>query len=475
MRKTKIICTIGPATESEEMIKQLIQNGMNVARLNFSHGSHEEHRKKIETIKKVRDELGVAVGIMLDTRGPEVRIGTFKNNSVKLTAGQSFILTTDESEGSEKIVSINCKNLPNDINIGSSILIDDGLIELKVLGKNETQIICRVLNDGVLSGKKSVNIPGIMLNIPFVSEKDHADLLFGVEMQVDFIAASFTRCAEDIIELKRVLENAGGENIQIIAKIENSDGVSNADEILDVCDGVMIARGDMGVEIPFEELPNIQKSLINKCYRTGKRAITATQMLNSMIDNPRPTRAETTDVANAVYDGTSAVMLSGETATGKYPIESLVAMSKIAERAELDIDYIEKLKNMNSLPYPGVTKAISHATCSTAHELCAAAIITFTKTGRTARMISSYRAECPIISCTADRDVYNKLSISWGVIPLMAEEQSSTDALFEHAVNRALGAGLIKNGDLVVITAGVPLGISGSTNILKVHIAGATS
>ena len=472
MRKTKIICTLGPATDSEEMVYRLIQNGMNVARLNFSHGSYEEHRNRIETVKRVRQDLGVSVGIMLDTRGPEVRIKTFRDGRVTLNPGQTFVLTTEEAEGDEHQVSVTYQNLPRDVEKGARVLIDDGLIEMVVEDKSDTALICRVLNGGIVSDKKSINVPGAALNMPFVSEKDEKDLLFGIEQDVDFIAASFTRSAADILEMKRVLEMNGGANIQIIAKLENGDGVRNADEILKVCDGIMVARGDMGVEIPFEELPHIQKQLINKCYRTGKRAITATQMLDSMIKNPRPTRAETTDVANAVYDGTSAIMLSGETAVGKYPIESLMTMSRIAERAESEIDYVDQLKRMPDFLSPSVTNAISHATCSTAHDLGAAAIIAFSQSGHTARMISSFRPQCPIISCTPSEKIFHQLSMSWGLIPVMAQVQSSTDDLFEHAVERAMATGVVKHGDLAVITAGVPLGISGTTNILKVHIIG---
>lgn len=472
MRRTKIICTLGPATDSEEMVCRLIQNGMNVARLNFSHGNYEEHRRRIQMIKRVREDLDASVGIMLDTKGPEVRIGDFKNGKVLLSAGDTFTLTTSEGEGDESHVSINYKALPQDVKPGTHILIDDGLIELSVENKTDTEIICRVLNGGVISNKKSINIPGVSLNIPFVSEKDRSDIEFGIEQDIDFIAASFTRCAADILEIKKILEQHSATNIQIIAKIENDEGVRNVDEILKVCDGIMIARGDMGVEVPFEELPHIQKNLINKCYRIGKRAITATQMLDSMIKNPRPTRAETTDVANAVYDGTSAIMLSGETAMGKYPIESLITMSRIAERAEQEVDYVEQLRMMLNFAVPSVTNAISHATCSTAHDLGAAAIINFTQSGRTARMISSFRPQCPIISCTPNRKVFHQLSMSWGVVAVMGEQQSNTDDLFEHAVDRAMSTGLVKHGDLVVITAGVPLGVTGTTNILKVHIVG---
>lgn len=470
MRKTKIICTLGPATDSEEMITGLIENGMNVARLNFSHGSYDEHRRRIDMVKRVRESLGAPVGIMLDTKGPEIRLGFFDKNRVELAPGQIFTLTSKEVVGNEERVSISYEGLPKEVEIGTRILIDDGLIEMEVEEKNGDEVKCRVKNGGIVSDRKSVNVPDITLNVPFVSDKDRQDLLFGIEQDVDFIAASFTRSAADILEMKRILEANNGGGIQLIAKIENGDGVRNVDEILEVCDGIMIARGDMGVEVPFEELPNIQKKLISKCYRTGKRAITATQMLDSMIKNPRPTRAETTDVANAVYDDTSAIMLSGETAVGKYPIESLKTMSLIAERAEQEVDYVAKLKEMPGFRMPSIANAIAHATCSTAHDLGAAAIINFTRSGNSARMISSYRPKCPIISCTEIKKKFYQMSMSWGLVPVMAREQSNTDELFAHAVERALSTGLVKQGDLTVLTAGVPVGVSGSTNILKAHV-----
>lgn len=470
MRKTKIICTLGPATDSEEMIEKLIKNGMNVARLNFSHGSYEEHRRRIEMVKRVREKLGAPVGIMLDTKGPEIRIGTFESGKVNLIAGQSFTLTTEDITGNEEIVSITYNSLPAEVEIGTRILIDDGLIELQVQDKDSVRIHCVVKNGGTVSNRKSINVPDITLKVPFVSERDKKDLIFGIEQDVDFIAASFTRSADDVLSMKRILIENNGGDIQLIAKIENGDGVRNVDEILNVCDGIMIARGDMGVEVPFEELPHIQKKLINKCYRTGKRAITATQMLESMINNPRPTRAETTDVANAVYDDTSAIMLSGETAVGKYPIESLQTMARIAERAEKEVDYITKLRDMPGFRMPSIANAIAHATCSTAHDLGAAAIICFTRSGNTARMISSYRPKCPIISCTEGKKNFYQMSMSWGLVPVMAVEQSNTDELFAHAVERALDKKLIKPGDLTVMAAGVPVGVSGTTNILKAHV-----
>ncbi len=471
MRKTKIICTIGPATDSEDMMRSLMQNGMNVARLNFSHENHESHAKRIETFKKVRDELGLPVGLLLDTKGPEIRLGTFKEGGTELEVGQMFTLTTQEIEGTNKKAHINYSGLPNDININDRILIDDGLIELLVKAIEGSDILCRVINGGPVSNRKSVNVPGVKLSMPFVSEQDKKDIVFAIEHDVDFIAVSFARSAMDVLDIKNVLEKNGGK-IQVISKIENQDGVNNIDEILKVSDGIMVARGDMGVEIPFEELPRIQKELIEKCYRAGKKVITATQMLESMTNNPRPTRAEATDVANAVYDGTSAVMLSGETAIGKYPIESLMTMSRIAETAEDDIDYMENFRNLRPDEAKNVTNAISHATCMTAHDLGAAAIITVTRSGYTARMVSSFRPACPIITCATDKKTCYELALSWGVLPIMSEVKPSTDELFEHAVDLALKTGLVSHGDIVTITAGVPLGISGTTNILKVHIVG---
>ncbi len=472
MRKTKIICTIGPATEDEKMIRLLMENGMNVARMNFSHGDHKSHAETVEKLKKLRKELNLPVGIMLDTKGPEIRLGTFAEGPIELKKGANFTLTTEDVQGTLERASVSYKDIAKDVNVRDRIMINDGLIELVALAVEKNEILCKVVNGGTVSDRKSINLPGVRLSMTYVSEKDKNDLLFGIEHDVDFIAASFARNAMDILEIKSVLEKNGGKHIQIIAKIENQEGVNNIDEILKVSDGIMVARGDMGVEIPFEELPRIQKELIQKCYRAGKKVITATQMLESMANNPRPTRAEATDVANAVYDGTSAIMLSGETAIGKYPIESLKTMSRIAETSEDDIDYLEKFNQLKPDIINNVTNAISHATCMTAHDLGAAAIITVTKSGYTARMISSFRPACPIISCALDMQTCYKLSLSWGVIPIMSEVKGSTDELFEHAVDLALDTGIVRHGDLVAITAGIPLGISGTTNILKVHIVG---
>lgn len=472
MRKTKIVCTLGPATDNEDILRQLALCGMDVARFNFSHQTHEDHQRRVDMIKKLRGELGLPLAMLLDTKGPEIRLGLFKNKNVDLKEGQTFTLTTDEIEGDENRVSISFKGLPSDVEVGMHILIDDGLVDLTVTEKTDTDITCRVCNSGRLSNNKGVNVPDAHLSLPFISPKDRDDLLFGIKNGFDFVAASFTRTASDILEIRSILENNGGSNIRIIAKIENKDGVQNIDDIIKVSDGIMVARGDMGVEIPIEEIPHLQKLLIKKVYNAGKVVITATQMLDSMIKNPRPTRAEATDVANAIYDGTSAIMLSGETAAGLYPVEAVKMMSRIAARTESDIDYRSLLAKRSLEDSHNVTNAIAHATCTTAHGIGAAAVITVTKSGKTARLISKFRPACPIIGCTPDEQVYRQLALSWGVVPVLTEEKSNSDELFNHAVDRSVAAGLLKSGDLVVITAGVPLGVSGTTNLLKVDIVG---
>ncbi len=472
MRRTKIICTMGPATDNEEVLKDLMLAGMDVARLNFSHGTHEEALERINLIKKVREELDIPVAILLDTKGPEVRVKNFKKGKVQLKEGQKFTLCTDDVEGDETQVSITYSNLPNDVKVGNRILIDDGLIEMEVLSVKGTRILCHVKNGGVVSDKKGVNIPNVSLSMPYMSQKDMDDILFGIREDVDFIAASFVRTADDIKEIKNLLQNNGGRNIRIIAKIENAEGVQNIDDIVRETHGIMIARGDMGVEIDMQDLPVIQKRLIKKTYRAGKVVITATQMLDSMIRNPRPTRAETTDVANAIYDGTSAIMLSGETAIGKYPVETVKTMASIAERTENDIDYVKRLDRMNFDSRMDVTNAISHATCTTAHDLHAAAIIALTYSGGTAMQLSRFRPSCPIIAPTLSIKARRQLNLSWGVIPIMSEARSNTDELFDHAVECAQKTGLIKDGELVVITGGAPMGVAGTTNIMKVHLVG---
>ena len=472
MRKTKIICTLGPASDSPEMIRQLMLSGMNGARFNFSHATHEYAKEKLAVVKQLRQELKLPVATILDTKGPEIRIGTFKNHKVELKEGQLFTLTTEEVEGTENQVSITYKDLPKDIEEGRTVLLDDGLIEMKVMTKTETTIVCRVENGGMISDRKGINVPGTKLSMPFISERDRSDIIFGIEEGFDCIAASFTRNAEDILAVRKILDEHDWHSINIIAKIENAEGVENIDQILRVVDGIMVARGDMGVEIPLEDVPILQKKLIKKAYLAGKQVITATQMLDSMIKNPRPTRAESTDVANAIYDGTSAIMLSGETAAGSYPVEALKTMVRIAERTEEAIDYIHRFQSRETIANFDVTNAISHATCTTAHDLGASAIITVTMSGVTARQLSKFRPASPIVACTNRETVYHQLSLSWGVIPMQIETETDSESLFEHAVEAAQRAGLVHSGDLVVITAGVPLGVSGTTNMMKVDVVG---
>ena len=472
MRRTKIVCTLGPSTDKEEVLRNLMKNGMNVARMNFSHGTHEEQKARLDMIKKLREELNLPVAALLDTKGPEIRIGDVEGGTLELKPGQEFTLTTEEMLGTEKKVTITYKELYKDVEPGDSILIDDGLIGMEVVRIDESDIVCRVKNGGFISNHKGVNVPGVELNMPFVSPKDLADIVFAVEQDYDFIAASFTRTAEDIMEIRKILQEHGGEKIHIIAKLENKQGVKNCEDILRVADGIMIARGDMGVEIPLEEVPVIQKELIRKAMHMGKPVITATQMLDSMMKNPRPTRAETSDVANAIYQGTSAIMLSGETAAGAYPIEAVQTMAKIAERTEQDIDYSREFKPRKLAEAPDVTSAISHATCTTAADLKAAAIVAVSKSGRTVSRIAKYLPVCPIIGCTTDERVYRQLNLLWGVTPVVMKEANTADELFDHAVELAEQKGLIARGELVVIAAGVPVGLSGTTNMMKVQIAG---
>lgn len=471
IRKTKIVCTMGPNLFEKHLIAPLMKAGMNVARFNFSHGTYETHQHYYDEVCRIRDELGLPIATMLDTKGPEIRVRSFKNGRVTLQNGQLFTLTTDEVEGDEERVSITYKELPQDIAVGSSILIDDGLIGMQVERVDGADIVCRVLNGGVVSNNKGVNIPNAHLSMPFISEKDHQDILFAIKNGYDFIAASFTRCADDIMQIRHILQENNCHTINIIAKIENMEGVENIDEILRVVDGVMVARGDLGVEVPLEDVPSLQKKLIQRGIAAGKPVITATQMLDSMIKNPRPTRAEATDVANAIYDGTSAIMLSGESAVGAYPVEAVETMVRIALRAEADMDYIRRFSRDTSAS-TDVTNAISHATVTSAHDLNASAIITVTKSGSTARILSRYRPACVIVGCTTEKHVWRQLALSWGTVPLMIAEESNTDDLFEHAVDAAVQNGLVHDGELVVLTAGVPLGISGTTNLMKVHVVG---
>ena len=469
MRKTKIICTLGPATDRDDVLKQLIENGLDVARFNFSHGTHEEQKARMDKLKELREELKVPVAILLDTKGPEIRTGLFAEGKVMLEVGQEFTLTARDVEGTNEIVSITYANLPNEVEVGTKILVDDGLIEMTVISIEGEDIHCRVENGGAVSNRKGINVPGIELQIPYLSEKDKSDILFGIEQDVDFIAASFTRTREDILELRQLLKDGGGENINIIAKIENNQGVQNIDDIIDVVDGIMVARGDMGVEIPEEEVPIIQKEIIRKVFAAGKIVITATQMLDSMMKNPRPTRAETTDVANAVFDGTSALMLSGETANGAYPIQALKTMSKIAERAEKAIDYKSRFRTRTPYSNPDITDAVCHSTCSTAYDLNTKAIVVVTQSGFSARMISRYRPGCVIIGCAINEKVCRQLNLSWGVKPLLLGEEWEVFVLIDRAISAAKEHGYLKSGDTAVITAGVPIGRSGTTNMLKVQ------
>ncbi len=469
MRKTKIVCTLGPATKDEAVLRKLIEEGMDVARLNFSHGTHDDHKERIEMIKKLRRELDKPVAILLDTKGPEIRTRDFEGGKVEVVDGQTFTLTTREIMGDSTVASITYKDLANDVEVGTIILIDDGLIKMEVEEINDEDVRCKVINGGFISNHKGINVPGVHLNMPYMSEKDIEDIKFGIENDVDFIAASFVRSAKDVLEIRDLLNANGGEDINIISKIENAEGINHIDDIIYVSDGIMVARGDMGVEIAGEEVPIVQKMIIRKVYNAGKQVVTATQMLDSMMKNPRPTRAETTDVANAIYDGTSAIMLSGETAAGLYPVESVQTMVRIAERTEEDIDYRKRFFQRERKANPNVTDAVCHATCTTAIDLNASAIVTVTKSGTSARMISKYRPTCNIIAGTTSNKAYRQLNMSWGVTPIHLEEKNEIFDLFDHAVDTAKERGLLSSKDMIVLTAGVPLGVSGNTNILKVE------
>ena len=472
MRKTKIICTMGPAVDQDDVLISLMQRGMNVARLNFSHGSHEEHLGRVQRIKTLREQLNLPIAMLLDTKGPEIRTGNFANNRIQLEEGAQITVAASQELGSETFIPVSYADIHKDLKGGDRILIDDGLIELEVLEIDDTQLRCVVLNGGPVSNHKSINLPNVSTNLPALTEKDIADIKFAIEQGFDFIAASFVRKASDVLEIRKILEKHNGEHLHIIAKIENREGVVNFDEILKVSDGIMVARGDLGVEIPIQEVPTIQKSLIEKCYKVGKPSITATQMLDSMMRNPRPTRAEVSDVANAILDGTSAIMLSGETAAGKYPVESLAMMDSIALQTEKTIDYWGNFNKANYQMIPSVANAISHATCMTAMDLKARAIVAVTHSGRTARLISRFRPECPIIATTVSQESLRQLSLSWGVYPFLVNEVYATDAMFELGMNKALESGFVSNGDVVVITGGTPIGMSGTTNTLKVQTIG---
>lgn len=472
MRKTKIVCTIGPSSESLENTKKLIQAGMNVARLNFSHGDFEEHGNRIKNIGLANKELGTSVAILLDTKGPEIRLGKLKEEPIELVQGDAITLTTEEILGDRTRIPVTYTNLPNDLSVGSTVLIDDGLIGLTVESIEGTEIHCRIVNSGPIKSKKGVNVPGVKISLPGITEKDANDIVFGIEQGIDFIAASFVRKASDVLEIRELLEKHNASHIQIISKIENQEGVDNLDEILEVSDGLMVARGDLGVEIPAEEVPLVQKMMIKKCNRAGKPVITATQMLDSMQRNPRPTRAEASDVANAIFDGTDAIMLSGETAAGKYPVESVQTMSRIAERAESALEYREIFTKQANAQQTSVTEAISQAVANSALDLNAKAIITSTQSGFTARMVSKYRPKAPIIAVTPDEKVMKRLALGWGVIPVKGADADTTDAMFENAVEGAMNTGILSLGDTVVITAGVPVGRAGTTNLMKIHHIG---
>lgn len=472
MRKTKIICTIGPVSENEDILRKLVEKGMNTARLNFSHGTHEEHGKRIDMIKKLRGSMGEPIAIILDTKGPEIRTGNFKNDTVELIEGSTYTVTTRQVMGDENICSVTYEYLNLDLKPHDRILINDGLVALEVESIEGQDIHCRVLNSGIIGDHKNVNLPGVAINLPAVTDKDIDDIKFGIEKGIDFIAASFIRKAADVIAIRKVLERNGGENIQIISKIENHEGVKNIDQIIKLSDGVMVARGDLGVAIPTEEVPLVQKMIIEKCNHAGKPVITATQMLDSMIRNPRPTRAEASDVANAIFDGTDAIMLSGETASGKYPVESVETMARIAEKTETALNYdaiIRRKRKQNAMTVPD---AISLATVETAMKLSASAVITVTQSGHTAQMVSKYRPKCPVIAVTPYCETARKLSLVWGVYPIIAEKMESADEVIDISVNEALRQGCVKKGDLVVIAAGVPVGYAGTTNLMKVHIVG---
>lgn len=470
MRKTKIICTLGPAVDDINTLRELILNGMDCARLNFSHGSHEEQKVRMDKIKQLRKELNTPTPILLDTKGPEIRIRDFENGSIFVEKGQRFTFSPNRDlVGNDNIVGVTYPHLAKDVKVGTNILVDDGKVSLFVQEIEGDLVHCVVANSGKLSNKKSINIPNANINIEFLSEQDKKDIAFGVEQDVDYIAASFVRSADDLRELRSYLASIGGENIKIISKIENMQGINNLDEIVDLTDGVMVARGDMGVEVPFKELPHIQKEIIKKCYQAGKYVVTATQMLESMTSNPRPTRAEVSDVANAIYDGTTAIMLSGETAAGKYPVEAVAAMSAIAETTEKSIHYekryLEKRLNLGS----GVGSAIGNSACTSAMQLDAKAIIAVTKKGLTANTVSAYRPSCPIIAATLDEKTYRQLNLCWNVLPIRADFQDTTDALFAHGVEKAMETGLLSKGDTVVIVGGSVAG-DAATDVLKIQV-----
>lgn len=471
LRKTKIIATIGPASQEVPTLINMINAGMNVARLNFSHGAHEEHQVRIENLRQASALAKQQLAIMLDTKGPEIRTGRLKDAKVRLETGQRFILTSRSTPGSAEEVQVSYAPLALEVEPGTTILLSDGLISLTVEETTSTDIICRVMNGGELGERKGINVPGVRINMPFMSDKDRDDIMFGIRMGVDFIAASFVRTADDVLEIRRILEQNDAD-IDIIAKIESQEGVNNLEAIIQVADGVMVARGDLGVEIPAEEVPLVQKKLVERCTATGKPVIIATQMLDSMIVNPRPTRAEVSDVANAIFDGADAIMLSGETAAGKYPVEVVETMSRIATRAEQALPYADILRRKRTRDSITVTDAISYATCATAANLGASAIVTATRTGYTAKMVAKYRPQASIVAATPNQKLLQKMAMVWGVYPVLIQETEGTDDLFEESIRCALEVDYIKNGDLIILTAGIPTGHSGATNMMKVHIVG---
>ena len=469
MRKTKIVCTLGPSSSDETTLKNMLLAGMNVARLNFSHGTHEGHRQTIQRFRKVREELGIPAAVLLDTKGPEIRTGNFANGEEILKEGQEFILTTLPVSGTSQRVSVTYKDLPKEVKPGNLVLINDGKIVIKVEKTDDTEVRGTVIHGGKISNHKGINLPNVRLNMQYMSPQDREDILFGIQNGVDYIAASFVRSAGDVEVIRRLLEDNGGSEIKIIAKIESTQGIENFEEILEAADGIMVARGDMGVEVAYEKLPGIQKKFIRRCVQSGKIVITATQMLESMTTSPIPTRAEITDVANAVFDGTTAVMLSGETAAGKYPVEAVATMAKIAMQAETDQPKVPS-RNMiwHEMDAMDVTNAVGHAACTLAKDINAAAIMAITKTGYTARRMSKFRPDIMIIGATPYEKTYHQLSLIWGVTPLMANYRYEIEDLFGHCARKALRAGLIKEGSNIVISAGVPVDVPGNTNIIRV-------
>lgn len=471
MKKTKIICTIGPSCENEDILREMMQEGMNAARLNFSHGTHEEHIKKINLVKKLRAELSLHISLILDTKGPEIRTGRF-SAPVELKEGQKFTITTEDIMGSEVASSVSYKGLPGDVKPGDQLLIDDGLIGLTIDHVQGGNLICTVNNGGTIKDYKSINVPGVEVKLPPVTDRDKEDILLGIAQGVDYIAASFVRKPSDVAEMRNFLQENGGEHIRIISKIENKEGVDNLDEIVALSDAIMVARGDLGVEIPAEQVPIIQKKIIKLCNLHGKPVITATQMLDSMIRNPRPTRAEVSDVSTAILDGTDAIMLSGETASGKYPVESVKQMFEIARVTEESLDYGSILQEKSKVKDTNITNAIGHATCTSAHGLKASAILTPTTSGHTAMVVSKFRPKAPIVAFTPSEQVARYLSLVWGVRPLVRVHVRSEEEVFREAIETSLKKGIVQEGDLVVLTAGAPMGVGGTTNMLRIHEIG---